>query len=58
MLILSSNDQEWVSPGLLKIFDAGGKAGGTTVYEFETRTTAGVQTFVIEDVKQFIKVKG
>lgn len=58
MLILSSNDQEWVSPGLLKIYDDSGKVGGTTVYEFETRTSAGVQTFVIEDVKQFIKVKG
>lgn len=58
MLILSSNDQEWVSPGLLKIYNAAGKVGGITVYEFETRTTSGVQTFVIEDVKQFIKVKG
>jgi hypothetical protein len=57
MLILSSNDQEWVSPGLLKIYDASGKVGGTTVYEFETRDSGGVQTFVIADVKQFIRVK-
>lgn len=58
VLALSSNDQEWVSPGLLKIYDAGGKTGGVTLYEFETRTTAGVQTFgTPEDVKQFIRVK-
>lgn len=57
MLTLSSNDQEWISPGLLKIYDASGKVGGTTVYEFETRDSGGVQTFVIADVKQFIRVK-
>lgn len=58
ILTLSSNDQEWIAPGLLKIYDSGGKVGGTTLFEFETRDTAGSQTFVIADVKQFIKTKG
>jgi hypothetical protein len=54
---LIGNDQEWVSPGLLKIYNAGGKVGGVTVAEFETRTSAGVQTFVLADVKQYIRTK-
>lgn len=57
LLDLAGNDQEWISPGLLKIYDSGGKIGGTTVAEFETRTTAGVQTFVLSEVKQYIRTK-
>ncbi len=58
ILILTENDQEWVTPGLLKVYDSGGIGGGTTIFEFETRDSAGTQTFVIADVKQFIKTKG
>lgn len=54
---LVGNDQEWVSPGLLKVYDAGGKVGGTTLAEFETRDSAGVQTFDITKVRQYIRTK-
>ncbi len=57
LLDLAGNDQEWISPGLLKIYDDNGKTGGVTIAEFETRTTAGVQTFVLADVKQYIRTK-
>jgi len=54
---LAGNDQEWITPGLLKVYDSGGKVGGTTFAEFETRNSSGVQTFVLADVKQFIRTK-
>lgn len=57
-LALSGNDQEWVSPGVLKIYDSNGKSGGTTLYEFETRNEAGVQTYGdAKLVRQFIRTK-
>ena len=54
---LVGNDQEWITPGLLKIYDSGGKVGGVTLAEIETRDSLGVQTFVIADVKQYIRTK-
>tara|TARA_R110002126_G_scaffold239608_3_gene382946 strand:- start:240 stop:1682 length:1443 start_codon:yes stop_codon:yes gene_type:complete len=53
----NTNDQEWVTPGLLKIYTTAGLAGGVTLHEFETRDSSGVQTFILSDVKQYIKVK-
>jgi len=54
---LMFNEQEWVSPGLLKIYDKNGKTGGTTLFEFETRDSSGTQTFDITKVRQYIRTK-
>jgi hypothetical protein len=57
LLTLEGNTQEWVSPGLLKIYADGQSIGGTTFAEIETRDINGVQTFVIADVRQYIRTK-
>ena len=57
LLTLEGNTQEWVTPGLLKIYANGQSIGGVTFAEFETRDSLGVQTFVIADVRQFIRTK-
>ena len=57
LLIIEGNTQNWESPGLLKIYADGQVVGGTTFAEFETRTSAGVQTFVLADVRQFVRTK-
>ena len=54
---LNFNDQEWVSPGVLKIYNKNGKTGGITLYEFETRDSNGTQTFDISKVRQYIRIK-
>ena len=43
---LNGNTQEWVTPGLVKVYDDGQTFGGTTYAEFITRDSAGIQTFV------------
>lgn len=58
LLDLIGNDQEWVSPGILKIYDDNGKAGGTTLYEFRTNNESGVQTYGDASVvRQYIRIK-
>lgn len=54
---LMFNEQEWVSPGVLKIYNKNGKTGGITLYEFETRDSNGTQTFDITKVRQYIRIK-
>lgn len=58
LIDLIGNDQEWVNPGILKIYDDGGKVGGVTLYEFETRNESGVQTYGDASiVRQYIRIK-
>ncbi len=54
---IQNNTQEWVSPGLVKVYDDGETIGGTTYAEFETRDSLGVQTFDISKVKQYVRTK-
>ena len=54
---LSGNTQEWVSPGLLKVYNDGQTFGGTTYAEFKTLDSVGAQTFDITKVRRYERTK-
>lgn len=57
LLTLEGNTSDWVTPGIYRIYANGENIGGTTFAEYETRDSTGVQTFVLADVRQLVRIK-